>query len=536
MNLPDQKTVPNASEAGHFWVFPDAQTRWLWKDLARHVTRVSGLHPLFVVNTAADRNFYEAQFGEELVGDIVVRDDHYAFVVKGGDPSVPDSELIERALRYERENGISLLREIVLADRHLGRGYALGGTGHPTSNISDRASPRAILEACLMATDHCEHLAERYPPALVFGGGAGGLWEKPAALLSRRLGIPFRTLVSARLGNLHYWAEDEFEGCPDLEEFVASFPEPSEEEIRATPARVVPNTRAGPAMVRLAMGELEWSTILYQSGYRIARKIYARLRGYSHGRIGYHEASLFAQSMRARADWKRLGRIAAKDLDGLDDRKLVYFPLQQVPEASTLLLTPYHTNQLAIVLELALSLPANALLVVKEHLWQLGRRPREFYDQLLGMPNVVLVHPSFSSLEIIRKSSLVCSISSSAAHEAAVLGRPVIYFHKGTALGVLAHVHVLGSQTELDCVRDILSDESPEAQKHRERDGARYLLALEHFCLEFSGETPVLRQRRPNQDEMTLLCERLPLSPAGKHDRPMIAPRETIAQAGIAND
>ena len=68
------------------------------------------------------------------------------------------------------------------------------------------------------------------------------------------------------------------------------------------------------------------------------------------------------------------------------------------------------------------------ILVVKEHPRSAGVRPLSYYKKLLEIPNVVLVEPSASSHELVRKANLVTVITGNIGLEAAVLGKPVIVF------------------------------------------------------------------------------------------------------------
>jgi len=112
--------------------------------------------------------------------------------------------------------------------------------------------------------------------------------------------------------------------------------------------------------------------------------------------------------------------------DGLPDNSFAYFPLHFEPEASTTVVTPMHTNQVAIVESLAKSIPLNMDLVVKEHVTMLGLRPNRFYEQLNRIPGVILVSPFEDSISLIKRASLICVITGTAAWEALLLRRPVL--------------------------------------------------------------------------------------------------------------
>ncbi|MGR2736825.1 hypothetical protein ACUY1T_00060 [Billgrantia sp. Q4P2] len=109
-----------------------------------------------------------------------------------------------------------------------------------------------------------------------------------------------------------------------------------------------------------------------------------------------------------------------------DNYRWVYFPLHVDPEASTMVLSPWHTNQVAVIEALAKSLPADAILVVKEHLPMLGVRPKGFYEIISKIPRVVLISPLQKGLWWVKKSSLTVVITGTAALEAIMLRKPAL--------------------------------------------------------------------------------------------------------------
>jgi hypothetical protein len=110
----------------------------------------------------------------------------------------------------------------------------------------------------------------------------------------------------------------------------------------------------------------------------------------------------------------------------MSKRRFAYFPLHVDPEASTMVLAPMHTDQLAVVEALVKSLPLSMDLVVKEHSPMLGLRPRGFYQWLARMPGVVLASPFENSLELMKISAFTAVITGTAAWEAMRLKRPVL--------------------------------------------------------------------------------------------------------------
>jgi hypothetical protein len=106
--------------------------------------------------------------------------------------------------------------------------------------------------------------------------------------------------------------------------------------------------------------------------------------------------------------------------------KFVFFPLHFQPEMTTLVLGPYCVDQIAVIENVAKTLPIDHVLYVKEHKASLGRRPFGYYRRLRRIPNVRLISPYVDSHDLIRASSAVCVISSTVGWEALLYEKPVI--------------------------------------------------------------------------------------------------------------
>lgn len=108
------------------------------------------------------------------------------------------------------------------------------------------------------------------------------------------------------------------------------------------------------------------------------------------------------------------------------ERSFIYYPLHLNPEASTMVLSPMHTNQISIIEALSKSAPPYLDIVVKEHSPMLGLRPKGFYDKIKQLPRVTLLGPEHNGLELIRQSALTVVITGTAAWEAVRLKKPAI--------------------------------------------------------------------------------------------------------------
>ncbi|MCG2699918.1 hypothetical protein L6274_02605, partial [Candidatus Parcubacteria bacterium] len=105
--------------------------------------------------------------------------------------------------------------------------------------------------------------------------------------------------------------------------------------------------------------------------------------------------------------------------------KYFFSPLQYEPEASTLVLATYYSNQLATIKNIATTLPLPYKLYLKEHPGSIGTRSNAFYKELKKIPNVVLLSSEESTPAIIAGAEGVITVTSTVGMEAALSGKLV---------------------------------------------------------------------------------------------------------------
>lgn len=126
---------------------------------------------------------------------------------------------------------------------------------------------------------------------------------------------------------------------------------------------------------------------------------------------------------------KYIRRYFSADVEkSLNDSKYYVYPIHYQPEASTVVGSPFYTDQLNIITNLAFSLPSGVKLVVKEHLSNVGLPTIEFYKVIKSLPNVVLVWHEENIKNLIKKSLGVITLTGTAGFEALLLDKPVYYF------------------------------------------------------------------------------------------------------------
>ncbi|MFA4941297.1 MAG: hypothetical protein WC582_01705 [Patescibacteria group bacterium] len=120
--------------------------------------------------------------------------------------------------------------------------------------------------------------------------------------------------------------------------------------------------------------------------------------------------------------------------------KFVFYPLQFTPEGSADLRSPLYNNQLELARQIAMSLPGDYTLVVKEHPAMVGLRSPSYYEKISRTLNVKLVDYRISSEEIIKKSGLVISSYGTVLFESAFFYKPAIILSDAKIFTLLPNV------------------------------------------------------------------------------------------------
>ena len=112
-----------------------------------------------------------------------------------------------------------------------------------------------------------------------------------------------------------------------------------------------------------------------------------------------------------------------------DSDRIIFFPVQYQPEASTYVRSPYFKNQYGLIESLCISIPAGYTLYVKEHYRHIWRQPASsFQGYIRRFPNLKFLDLTVDSHEIIKKAKLVITLSSTVGWEAFLYGVPVLQF------------------------------------------------------------------------------------------------------------
>lgn len=434
-----------------------SQYRAVYSSVAK-VLQTQGSNVHLSVATAEEKKFYETRDIGRYASITVANWLYGACRDVVADPDA----VLRQAAENEKRLGATY-NEIMLTDRHLGRGYALGGFRHPRSKVSEETSYIQAVHAINKTVAFWEELIERADAGLIINCG------KIGALIARMLGIPYRVLAASRYKNYHYWAIDEYFRNP---EFASAYAQVSSKEELSVEAPYATHLQ----MRTYFSKHLTFQGAALDSIRLIAQRCYWRLRGYEKAKYGYYLLDEVAYLWRRYNDMRQMAK-KGLSLDSLKGQRFIYYPLHTEPESALQMLSPKYFSQLNCIASLARDAPAGVLLAVKETVAAAGRRPRDFYDQIAAFKNVVFIDPNELGLRVISNAATVATITGTGGFEAAAMGKPVISFGQHNIYNFLPHVSVianpddlatalqqaLGLEVDHDCAR---------------RDGARFLCAI----------------------------------------------------------
>jgi hypothetical protein len=327
--------------------------------------------------------------------------------------------------------------QLAVSNRHLGRGYALGGFGHPRSRISENASYRHLLRGFNESLSFWDREITEKGLTLLVNGSV------EASHMARLHDIPFRVLAGSRYRNLHYWACNAFYESPAFEEAYRANEGAGGDELELdAPYRSHLLNRA-----RFMKGASAYE-LIKRGSLEIARYGWWHLRGYEKGR-GYYLSENLRYFANIRREWKRLARLARTPLSALEGTRFVYYPLHLEPEVSLQGISPEYLCQLSLITAVSRDLPAGVRLAVKETPAAVGRRPRDFYEQIAEFKNVVWLDTAEFGLRCAEQCDAVVTICGTGGFEAAIMGKPVIAFGQHNIYNFLPHVQTVTDESRL---------------------------------------------------------------------------------------
>jgi hypothetical protein len=342
----------------------------------------------------------------------------------------------KRLEEYEKKLGLGIIKRIVIADRQIGRGFVSGAYVPITRLVRIAQDYDKIRRYVLGLLDHLFGIMEDERPDIVFCYGVAGSIAYAMSRIAPLFNASFKRLTNARVGQ-KFTLDESPEGllwsCQKVFKKVLkdpslvkdNLPEAREYITRYRSSPEVPNYVLTPR--KKVKDFFSFKGFLKRIVKDCLRIPYSKIKKTDLPIRSVFPSEIFRQDffnfIRGR---KLMGNSLFCDLKDIPEGPFVYFPLHFEPEATTMVVSPMHTNQIAVIEYLAKNIPLSMSLVVKDHITMLGRRPFKFYKDIKKMPGVSLVSPYEDSIELIKRAALTCVITGTAAWEAILLKRPAL--------------------------------------------------------------------------------------------------------------
>ena len=336
--------------------------------------------------------------------------------------------------RYENEIGSPYLWDALVSDRRI----YMGKTHTFSQDYKPRFSHEEMLKILQVTLKSIDDLFNQVRPDFILFYEGVTIGQYLSFLFANSRKIPVLIIKPSRLRN--YWNIDNniLEPSENLKNTYLSFlnGEMNNEvfqlsnecimEIKDTHARYEgtvpvsnkpPNLPRGKYLIKSLM-----SVIRNEFSYRFGSLKYDN---HCSGFVGTYFGRYIKRPLRAKLTdiYFRSTYIKSGELSSL---YYAYFPLHTEPEKTLLVLGKSYMNQIEAVRLISRNLPVGMKLIVKEHPWNIGKRPLGYYRKLLNIPNVEIADSLLTSRELLLYAKLITAISGSISLEALICGVPVI--------------------------------------------------------------------------------------------------------------
>jgi len=469
-----------------------AQWRFLMQEVVKRMKRDYGAAVHIYVLQKHGMKFYQPAAASGAIDSVQI-----CSLISDGAQALarqPIEELRAKALENEKRYGVTY-NEIMMTDRHIGRGFSLLAPNFPRSLQSENTDYWRIVQKFNDDFAFWENeILTKNVDLILFP-------QKIASVVARKLNVPTRNLTRSRIGNLFHWSrEGEFIEFPEVVERMPATPLPPKPiEVKTYDQYEVSK--------RMTVAGFSYRHAVRLAGLWTLKVLTQRAIGRT---AGYRWYDMVRYHFDMPRQWRELKGLPLKSLEDMRDKPFLFFTLQEEPEMSLSWQSPESLAQIAYLWQLARDLPAGFTLAVKEHVYAVGRRPQGFYKHLLDFKNVVILDPLLPGPDVIRASRAVSTISSTAGFEAAWMGKPVISFGLHNIYNFLDHVFVAHQSASLAPLLHKVLVEGIDTDK-AEKDGRRFHQAFKDLSFDI-GQENMYKPEEFDPSNLATICRHLAVS------------------------
>ena len=411
----------------------------------------------------------QMSFYEEDLRDGTIASVQYAnFPPEVGAGHRNEAEVYERARQHEKILRTTFNR-LIMANRHLGRGYSLGGYYHPRSHLSEINDYCAIVESYNRQIEFWQMEFDAHDFTMVMFASI------ELSYVAESRGVEQRSFMEAGLRNLYAWTTDRYDGSRELE---LAF----EHTLADQPADIYGTYGQNDALMAKINEDVKILPMIKTMIMHVIRQAYWQLRGYDKAKSYFVRERLMAayRLNKQMREVKRLGNVRLEDMAG---QQFVFYPLHEEPETVLMIGSPERFDQLGAIASISRDLSAGVKLVIKETYFGVGRRPENFYRQIVDFKNVIFMDMTERGVEIARRADAVVTIRGTVGQEAAILGKPVILLARNAPYQCVPHVRPSYREEDLRPAIEWALSKSFD-RRRAQSDGARFYKALVSICVD----------------------------------------------------
>mgnify|MGYP003646062398 CR=1 FL=1 len=327
--------------------------------------------------------------------------------------------------------GHEVINQLIIADRHIGNGLLVGGGIADSPFLNKiRTDKDASLNYLVNMLSYLHGFLSKTKPDVIYSYAVAGAFTLAIAELCVKLDIKFLKLTHSRIEN-----KVVIDSSPrDEMNFVKiQFQKPISEftndslKYGSTYLNKFREKQQQPDY-QILQNNIYLEKTTFKHTFKLAAKY---LKGtFNRSNEFFHTSYLasinyeYKITKGIRKFWKQKPFF---DTEFLLKRSFLFYTLHVDPEASTMVISPYQTNQFAVIEAISKSKAITDILIVKEHLTMIGRRPSGFYEAINALPGVYMADPTEPSFKFINEAKAIITLTGTSGLEAILLKKPAIF-------------------------------------------------------------------------------------------------------------
>jgi hypothetical protein len=373
---------------------------------------------------------------DNVVKDIVNRNSsksHNVIVLSDQKDVVSSDRVIEESVRIEKQYNITLSL-LISEDRALGQGYLFNVDKVPDISRASWEHKEKLKEIVSYFLIHekiiksSELIIRIYP-------------DKITNIIAKSIGAKSFSIQSVKFGDNRFWSDNDYFTSSKYIECIKK--EVNSDSLNDVNQEYFPDIHGQNILQSI---KFSYYDALKQALYIVYNDTKNHIRSMrkknSYGLYGW-VPSLF----RKVSNKKYVDKISI-NIDHLKGFKIFYCPLHMEPEVGLLYVSPEFNNTMEMISMISKSLPADCMLVLKEQPESYAVRSKSYYKRLNKIGNVCWVKSDTSSIEMIKKSLCVATITGTAAVEAIHYKKPVLSFGAHQIINYLPTVEFVSNYAE----------------------------------------------------------------------------------------